>query len=208
MNVVEAIHDKHLFGPSFKARGLFSKTDTWAAWTVFLKAAFALPMSAAELEVFQRHTGRVVAPQEAAREVWLLVGRRGGKSRIASLLAVWLACFGDYAAYLGPGERGVVMVLAGDRSQARVLFRYVMALLRGTKMVEAKIVTERAESVELSNGIDIEIHTCSFRSVRGYTVIAAILDEVAFWSAEDQPIRTLRWSTPCCRQWARYRRRC
>ena len=31
----------------------------------------------------------------------------------------------------------------------------------------------------------IEIHTCSFRSLRGYTCIGAAVDEVAFWSVED-----------------------
>ena len=30
----------------------------------------------------------------------------------------------------------------------------------------------------------IEIHTASFRSTRGYTVIAALLDEVAFWEVD------------------------
>jgi hypothetical protein len=39
--------------------------------------------------------------------------------------------------------------------------------------------------VTLRNRINIEIHTASFRSTRGYTIVAALLDELAFWPAED-----------------------
>ena len=42
-----------------------------------------------------------------------------------------------------------------------------------------------ADAIELNNGITIEIHTASFRSVRGYTVVAALCDEIAFWRSED-----------------------
>ena len=42
-----------------------------------------------------------------------------------------------------------------------------------------------ADTIELNNGIRIEIHTASFRSVRGYTVVAALCDEIAFWRSED-----------------------
>src|SRR5262249_12555318 len=34
------------------------------------------------------------------------------------------------------------------------------------------------------SGIVIEIHTSNFRAVRGYTIVAAICDEVAFWHDE------------------------
>jgi hypothetical protein len=40
--------------------------------------------------------------------------------------------------------------------------------------------------VELTNGITIEIATASFRTVRGRTIVAAVLDEVAFWRSEGQ----------------------
>ena len=35
------------------------------------------------------------------------------------------------------------------------------------------------EEIDLNNGITIEIQTASFRSVRGYTLIAALCDEIA-----------------------------
>ena len=39
--------------------------------------------------------------------------------------------------------------------------------------------------LELSNGVNVEIMTADFKSVRGYTAVALLLDEVAFWSSEN-----------------------
>ena len=72
MTILDAMHDPKLFGPWFKKR------DSWRAWEVFLKALFGLPMTDEEAEVFRRHTGRMAPPSTAAREAWMVVGRRGG----------------------------------------------------------------------------------------------------------------------------------
>jgi phage terminase large subunit-like protein len=41
------------------------------------------------------------------------------------------------------------------------------------------------ESVLLKNSIIIEVHTASYRSTRGYTVVAALLDEIAYWPTDE-----------------------
>ncbi len=112
------------------------------------------------------------------------MGRRGGKSRVAALLAVFLAAFRDYAGVLGPGERGVVMLIAADRKQARVVMGYIKALL-DLPLLSDLVVKRRRESIDLRNRVTIEVHTASYRTVRGYTVVAAILDELAFWPTDD-----------------------
>lgn len=179
IDIIQACRDPKLFGAWFKKR------ESWAAWFVFLKALFALPMDAGELSVFHALTGRTEPPTQQAAEAWLVIGRRGGKSFIVALIAVFLACFRDYTQHLAPGERGTVMVIAADRKQARVIMRYVKGLLEGVPMLRRMIQAQRGEAIELSNRIDIEIHTGSFRAVRGYTVVAALLDEVAFWRSEE-----------------------
>ena len=53
-------------------------------------------------------------------------------------------------------------------------------------MTAALITKRRKEGVELSVGIDIEVHTASYKTTRGYTVVGAICDEIAFWeNSED-----------------------
>ncbi len=177
MNIIEAIRD--VFRPFFR------DLPSWAAWIVLLKAIFGLPMEEEEIAAYQRHTGRQTPPSRQSREAWLVVGRRGGKSRIAALVAVFLACFRDYSDILSPGERGTVMVLAADRKQARTVFRYVVAFLEGVPMLASLIERKTMEEIDLSNGITIEVHTASFRSVRGYSIVAAVLDEIAFWRSEE-----------------------
>lgn len=162
----------------------FFRGASWDAWRSFLAAVFALPMSDTEATLFERCTGRRTAPTTHAREAWMVVGRRGGKSRIAALLAVFLAAFRRYE--LAPGERGVVMVIAADRRQARVVFRYVRALIESVDMLRAMVLDRPTkEAIHLTNGISIEVHTASFRSVRGYTIAAVVLDEIAFWPTDD-----------------------
>ena len=52
-------------------------------------------------------------------------------------------------------------------------------------MLRATIEDESAETISLKNRVSIEIHTASFRSTRGYTIIAALLDEIAYWPTDE-----------------------
>ena len=157
--------------------------ETWDGWRVLLKAMFALPLTDAELEAFEELTGRSTAPTVPAREVWAIAGRRGGKSIIAALVAVYLTTCRTYK--LARGEVGTFMVIAADRRQARVVARYIKGLLHSTPVLEQLIAHETKTEIQLANGLSIEIHSASFRSVRGYTVVGAILDEIAFWPTDD-----------------------
>jgi len=112
-------------------------------------------------------------------------GRRAGKSFILALIAVYLACFFNYRQYLSPGERGTILVIATDRKQARTIFRYVRALLTRVSMLSRLIERETADTFDLNNSVSIEISTASFRSTRGYTLVACLCDELAFWMSEE-----------------------
>src|SRR5262249_8480859 len=123
ITVVHSLRDKRLFG----ALPVFKDLTSWSAWIVWLKSVFALPMDADEIAIFRECTGRSVPPKEEPQEVFTIVGRRGGKSFIAALTAVFCACFVDYSKYLVAGESAAVLVLARDKDQARIVFKFIAA---------------------------------------------------------------------------------
>ena len=177
MDIISALKDKNLFKP------LFRNLETWWSWITALKVIFGLSLTGDELALYQRCTGREKPPTRPFKEIFLIVGRRGGKSFIVSVIAVFLAIFKDYSKYLSPGERGTIMILAVDRKQAGIILRYIKAIL-SLRLFKTHVERETAEAIELTNRINIEVHTCSYRAVRGYTIVAAILEESAFWRVE------------------------
>jgi hypothetical protein len=63
--------------------------------------------------------------------------------------------------------------------------RYIAGFLDGVPMLRQLVVNRTKESVELANRVTIEVHTASFRAVRGYTLVAALCDEIAFWTTDE-----------------------
>ena len=164
-------------------RSPFFKGPSWNTWKAVVKAADAELMTDAELALF-----RLVAerdpPTKPVRELVIVAGRGAGKDSVAAAIAAVAAVNFD-PKRLRPGERAVVMCLAVDREQAKIAFGYIAALFREIPAL-AKLVTRvDSETIELSNRVDIEVHTNNFRGVRGRSLLLAIFDEVAFWRSDD-----------------------
>lgn len=181
LSFADACLDPNLFGDTFSG-------DSWTNWRVVDKGMFGQPLNDDELAVFTQLTGRTEALDKTASEIWLVVGRRGGKDVKSASLAVYLATIGvdayGWRERLVPGEQGVVQLLAVDRDQARIALRYVKARFE-KPMLKKLVKKDTADGIELKNGFAIQITTCDYRAVRGRTVVAAIFDEVAFWRSEN-----------------------
>jgi len=178
--IIDAIKNPKLFGslPRFK------KLDTWTSWLVVLKVIFGLPMTADELSVFQRHTGRSSPPSGGSKETYLIIGRRGGKSFISALVTCFIACFIDFTPFITVGETLAVMCLAKDKDQARIVFRYIKAILNFIPALKSMIIDQRTDEIELTTGVTIMVKASDFGGVRGPTIPCVVADEIAFWPSQ------------------------
>ena len=178
--ILDAMQDENLFGRHFPG-------DSWRPWQAFVAAltgqVATLPPDLQSLAA--ACTGREdLAASPPFNEAWAIAGRRSGKSRVAAAIAAETACFTDWRTVLAPGEVATVAVIAGDRAQARTVFRYVRALISETGLLAGMIVNETAERLELNNRSAVEVFTASSVRVRGYTIACAVLDEIAYWPTD------------------------
>lgn len=178
ISIIDALNDRDLFA------NLGFDKPSWRPWLAFLRALGALPMDEDDLALYRKHTGRTAPPTVAFREACLVVGRRGGKSRVLAVLGVFLGAVLDWSEHTAPGEQPVVAILAADRRQARVILGYVVGILRAVPALAELIEDELTESVSLTTGVLIEITTASIAAPRGRTYAAVLADETAFWSTD------------------------
>jgi hypothetical protein len=173
----QALTDENLLGAALAG-------PSWATWRAVLIGAMGEALEPAEAEAFVRVTGRQPLTQRVD-ELWCCVGRRGGKSRAMSSLAVYLAGLCDYRDTLDHGEVGTVLLLAPDVRQSKLLLDYAEAMLSATPIMSQLLSGRTAEILTLTNGIRLEVRSASFRRIRGMTCVAVLADELAFWRSDE-----------------------
>ena len=185
MDLLAACADPNLFAPWFR------DPATWRSWS-------HLPAGAVRACRSRTRTtwrcsrgalgGRPRRRSRRARRGWC-AGGGAGKSFMLALIAVYLACFKDWRQYLAPGEHATIMIIACDRKQGRVIARYIGAFIEECALLKPLLLRKGGHndnwSMELEGRVTIEVHAANYRTVRGYTIVAALLDELAFWRCEE-----------------------
>jgi len=162
--------------------------DSWRAWRTLLIAAMGEALSDDERETFKKLTGRQHEPGQRVEELCVIAGRRGGKSRAMATLAAYLGGLCKHP--LVRGERGVLLCIAPDQRQAAIVLDYTTAAFEQSPILKQLIANRTADTLELSNGISIEVRASSFRRLRGPTFVAVICDEAAFWFSDELAANT------------------
>jgi hypothetical protein len=173
-----ALEDEHLFGNEVAG-------DSWAAMKAIVLAALGEALTEDERAYFQKLTKLDQESLQRAKRLVIIAGRRSGKSKSAAILAIYLAVLCDHRENLTTGEKGVVLCIAQNQEQAKIVFGYVKGIVKSIPTIAKEVVNVTALSITFKNGIEIQVRPASFRGLRGVTCIAAICDEMAFWFTEE-----------------------
>ncbi len=173
MNIIQAIKDRNIIGDSISP-----------AQEAALRSLYGLPFDSELLKLAKRCAGRTWRPETEYREAAFICGRRSGKSdKLAANVSIYEAFFRDHQ--LSAGETGIVLLLAQNMRQAKVVKDYIEGKIERSPVLHRHVVATRAQELELDNRITIAIHPSSFRAIRGLSVVCCICDEIAFWWTED-----------------------
>jgi hypothetical protein len=174
---------------AFRSRQLFASSfdgASWWPWRVVAKILSGEALDNAEMDLFRRCTGRTRVPVRPPRRLYLLVGRRGAKSRFASAAAVHAAISTNWREVMAPGETAAAVLLGVDKAQAAICRNYAMGLIQASEVLRDEVARETSDTIELRNGAAITIGTNDYRLIRGRSVIALVGDEACFWKSDGE----------------------
>jgi hypothetical protein len=157
---------------------------SWLTWRSVLKAAYAEPLSNEERSAFDLVSGGRPPPRRKVKELVAGVSRRAGKGRVAGALAAYETSLIDHSARLAPGEVGVVACISPTREQARIVQRYALGFFEASLVLRNEVAEMAADEIRLRNGNVICTLASDYRTLRGRTLLLAILDEASFLKDE------------------------
>ena len=174
MNILEAIRDDNLFAP------FLGDLRTWGNWLTALRALYGLPVVGEnQRKLVLECTGRTKLRRRGFDVALFLTGRRSGKSRTAAVVGAFESVLAGRERNLAKGERGIVLVTSPTRSQSRIVRDYCRAIF-DTPMLAREVEREDGGGFDLQRNQDRNSGG-RLATVRGYTLLAAIVDECAFF---------------------------
>ena len=169
-----ALTDPRLLGHAFVG-------ESWTPWRILLIAAMGEELTDAERVIFKQITGRDQEPGQRVNELVAVVGRRGGKSRAMAVLMAYVAALCDHTDVLVKGETGVALCVALDQKVAGIVREHCAAVLEESPILKQLIANRTQDTIQLTNGLSIEVRPASFRKLRGPTYVCVVAHELAIW---------------------------
>jgi hypothetical protein len=157
------------------------------AQETLLRGIYGLTLTPDQRELWTRCTGRDTYAGKPYGEVTVLAGARSGKdSRIAAPVLLYEALYGGHAERLGRGETAMIPCVAQDARAAKIAFQYLRDYLTTSPELEGAVDEVLASEVRLTNRVTLATFACTLRGLRGWSIAAAVLDELGFFRLEGQ----------------------
>ncbi|HVB87395.1 MAG TPA: hypothetical protein VNK23_12110 [Candidatus Dormibacteraeota bacterium] len=152
-------------------------------WATFYRAIEGLPLDEEGIEIFRACTGRDRYEPRIFNEVTAIVGRRAEKTSTGLKYLLWksLTTPAWFQKHKGTLR---IPIIAQDLRVAKDIKRAAEALLLGSPLLRNEVDEVLTSEIQLRNGISLTCYPATWRSTRGLTCPAALLDELAFVTIE------------------------
>lgn len=159
--------------------GTVFKDESFWTWRVVAKLVDNIPLTEPrEVELFQQCTGRTTLPTKPVKRLLLLCGRRAGKDRFESAVAMWWAALAaNWRVLHSPGEKPTILLIGVDKRRG-----YCEGLLEVSESLAKQVVRKTTDFLEFKNGAVLEIVANDAGLLVGRSAVGVIGTEVSFWS--------------------------
>jgi len=96
----------------------------------------------------------------------------------------YLSALCTYDDCLDAGERGIGLFLATTAQQAKLAFERAAGIVDNSPLLRSMVTGKTADTISLSNSVDLAIRPASPRGLRGVTAIGICCDEAAHFLTE------------------------
>ena len=173
-DIIEFVTDPQLLGLTLSP-----------AQETLLRAIYGLSLTPEQRELWYLCTGREEYPARPFSEATVLAGARAGKdSRIAAPIVCYEAVLGGHERHVAKGERAVIALVAQDQRATRIAFSYIRDYLMSSPMLKSQVADVLSSEITLTNRLSINCFPSTLRSLRGWSIPAGVLDELAFFRLE------------------------
>ena len=152
-------------------------------WATFYAAVEGLPLDEDGVEIFRACSGRDRYEPRVFNEVTAIVGRRAEKTSTGLKYLLWKSLTTPEWFQRHKGTLRIP-IIAQDLRVAKDIKRAAEALLLGSPLLQNEVDEVLTAEIVLRNGISLTCYPATWRSTRGLTCPAALLDELAFVTIE------------------------
>jgi hypothetical protein len=160
--------------------------------TVAFDGVDPIQLDASDRDIARQIFGDVDVVPPAARDVLAATcGARAGKSYLLGALRLLHLSLVTPLTTLAPGEQAFGLIIAPDLRLSRQTLRYVSGAAKGAPTIARLIAGETADSITLQRPdnrvvcVECLPATRGGSAVRGRSLVAALLDEAAFFRDDD-----------------------
>lgn len=176
-----------------------------------------------EVEIYKYLTGREYKLNDDTiiNMIDLIIGRRGGKTTISAMLAIYCAVINDWSMFLRKTPFATVLILSHSKEFSDEVLELIRTMIEASPILTKLINKKKKNSMSTMNlrtpwivdkkirwsRVQIKVGAASSKTTRGVAACAVLCDEIAYWSIDENLKETdekiMRAVRPAMKQFGR-----